>query len=908
MVTKLFAFASLLFMSSGPDLGRLTWGLGNLGDPQQILIDHYTSGIIEGVAGEDIHPLDTAETVNRRSRRTVIVAVLDTGIDEGHPAFAGALLKPGYNAILDSNDIKDTHGHGTHVSGIIAARGTPNGFRGVSQSAQILPIRVIQTGPNAPIRPQGMDSSSEASGAGTALTENVAKGIVHAIERGAEIIHLSLAWPASIRSSRVDAAMELARKKGVLVVASSGNDSTEARVYPCIYSNVICVGAHGPDGAITHFSNHGPMVDLLAPGISILSAWPLSKNPITFAGQVGYEFRNGTSMAAPFVSGALAEMLALGFPADEAVNRILVATRTLRTKSKFRSELVGTPPPNEDSRAPKESRFGNLDLARAVAIRPEPLILPEQKEAIRIEWDGSETSHRIEIPWTNRWMAASNVIIRVENQEFRFKNIGRQETVRTSLEIPIGFMTESSLELRAEVEVPGFSRRKFGIPVSLVRRVDADSRMNGLSIQHIEGFKPDSTMSIRSVVASGKSLHQEYVFLKDTPSALELSLISPDRLPRATQFQKMDSSRLLNFYFLPDGSYRAIFTVQDPGNPRPSFLWVHLDSDLKKLAEFRLGTELTVLSEKFRFVLFKGEYSPHWVSLGFTPKEDLPPYDPWNPDFKDLKSPKLFYLDHDQLRMIAMPKGHTPLYLLEGSRVLSTQGSGYGQNYFIHDFEDGKIIRSSPLESGHYRMLLGLETTPESISLSGAQDSRLRLSGRSSPGSLRVSAPESLDPRDDTLLARPSSLDSLMGVLGVYLREGSPSYFVESHYDLHFFPARNANPFSTSLNRYSYIPSMIFSKSFFPVPVSEGRAKGTIASSSLPGLYLPASEANGFISEIWIADEEHRKILKPLGLRLEAKPPCQAIGNPVPANGNQPAQIMFWCGQRLVGVPLTIRE
>ena len=112
MVTKLLGFFFLVLAQSveASDLTRLSWGMKNLGDHQQILIDHYTSGIILGVPGEDIHPL----SMQGLPRRSVTVAVLDTGIDDSHPALAGVTVKPGFNAINSSSDVKDSHGHGTH--------------------------------------------------------------------------------------------------------------------------------------------------------------------------------------------------------------------------------------------------------------------------------------------------------------------------------------------------------------------------------------------------------------------------------------------------------------------------------------------------------------------------------------------------------------------------------------------------------------------------------------------------------------------------------------------------------------------------------------------------------------------------------------------------------------------------
>lgn len=337
----------------------MLWGINNTGDAQRIDIAQYTSGYVLGTKGEDIHkPLPV-------NGQKIIVAVLDTGIDSTHPAFQNLISDQGFNFVNNNKDTTDLHGHGTHISGIIATQAT--------QNALIMPIKVVQTGPNAPIRPQANEPAF-----GSALTENVAKGIQHAVNSGAKVINLSLAWPASIKSKKMDEAISLAIEKNVLIIASAANDGTQANLFPCIYSNVICVGAHGPDGAITYFSNYGSMVDILAPGITILSTWPLNKEPITYAGKVGYEFRNGTSMAAPYVAGAAAELLSRGLSAAETKNRLLLGSRLTHNKNNYITSMVGDYTINQ-KKEDKFFRFGNLDITGALAVKPQSLMFSKLK-------------------------------------------------------------------------------------------------------------------------------------------------------------------------------------------------------------------------------------------------------------------------------------------------------------------------------------------------------------------------------------------------------------------------------------------------------------------------------------------------------------------------------------------------
>ena len=871
----------------------LAWGLLNSGEPQQILIDHYTSGIIQGVQGEDIHLPKSAP----RDRKPVIVAVLDTGVDTNHSALKNALSLPGYNAITGSSDIQDSHGHGTHISGIIAARPDETGFRGVSESALILPIKVVQTGPNAPIRPQDLSA-----GAGTALTENVAKGIEKAIERGAQVIHLSLAWPASIHSKRVDDAIARAAANQVIIVASAGNDSTLARVYPCVYESVICVGAQGPDGAFTHFSNHGPMVDLLAPGISILSTWPLNKAPVTFAGGIGHEFRNGTSMAAPFVSGAIAELLSRGLSPDEVRNRILLGTRKTKTETRFRSNT----PQNFSALAksnPKTARFGNLDIEGALSLAPRSFIHPKKKEELLLEWDGLNSDLDSQIDWVNDWIDAKAVTIRIGNQVTRISRFKSHSMISIPIHLSITPNTESSLVLKAEVQDDDGHHEAYDIPISLVRRVTVLHPPKEALVDEVEGLEADPTLIFRSVLNVPVGSAPRYGVLKSDPRGVSMRLMEQNRVGTERVIDGFTPDQLLNLYALSSGGYSAVFFKQEPKDPRPSFYFYTFDSNFSLLRKESLGTDTTVLSERFQWISVNGVPSPLWISLGFTPKEDLPPFDPWNPKDQDVKRPRVYFMDQGKLRTVLLKKTETPLTLLSQGRVLVTEGSDYLQTYSILHLNEGKVIERSPLSLPHYRMLIGATFGPAPERLDSRPPSGTVVTTSSSPGNLRVSLIESLSadsaPVFDRELIRPTPLDSFVSVLGAFQKGPDASFFIESHYDLYFDRGPEKPLLSTSLNRYSYIPSLIFARSFFPVGLHAQNKE------NLSALYVPATLANGNISEIIVADESAQSLTRPVRFRFTTDESCTTIGNLIPATETTPAYQSFFCGKNWIRVPLS---
>ena len=218
------------------------------------------------------------------------VAVVDTGVQAGHPDLNGQVLA-GYNAISGGTNANDDNGHGTHVSGIIAAAANnKTGIAGLARFAKILPVKVL-----------------DADGGGT--TDRVAEGITWAANNGAKVINLSLAGG---HDPAMQTATEYAQSKNVVVVAAAGNEGCgllgSPTAYPAAYSGVIGVGSIDEDGGISSFSSCGSWVDVVAPGGSIVSTVIQNSNTDLDCEQsVAYCYLSGTSMASPHVA-ALAAM------------------------------------------------------------------------------------------------------------------------------------------------------------------------------------------------------------------------------------------------------------------------------------------------------------------------------------------------------------------------------------------------------------------------------------------------------------------------------------------------------------------------------------------------------------------------------------------------------------------------
>jgi len=256
------------------------------------------------------------------------VAVLDTGVAfedyaDGLGAYAVAPdlaatpIDEGWDFINDDAHANDDQGHGTHIAGVIAAS-AEHGIKPIAEGAEIMPIKVLDAGNQ-----------------GTELA--LAEGILWAVDHGAQVINMSLAFPPTFYPSRfLQAAIDSASRAGVVMVAAVGNHGANVVTYPAAFREVIAVGAsrlkpgYHPDSRndpwrhsqtallAAPYSNRGARVDVSAPGGMIDGDVDHDGNPEavlaqTFQGDptdFDYYFFAGTSQAAAQVSGLAAVMLA----------------------------------------------------------------------------------------------------------------------------------------------------------------------------------------------------------------------------------------------------------------------------------------------------------------------------------------------------------------------------------------------------------------------------------------------------------------------------------------------------------------------------------------------------------------------------------------------------------------------
>jgi subtilisin family serine protease len=239
------------------------------------------------------HPLSRGEGI--------VVAVVDTGIDPTHPFLAGRIL-PGPDLVggdeepFEERDFADNdgdglidegYGHGTFVAGLVCV---------AAPEVLILPVRVLD-------------------GDATGDSATVAQGIVVAVDRGADVVNLSLG--SALPMEVVREAIRYANDRGVPVVVAAGNEADQL-FYPARYAVALAVTATDLAGVAAPFTNFGSQADLAAPGVDL--AGPMPPDAGAF-----FAYWSGTSFAAPLVSGSLAVVMRRFpvLPARTQVERLL---------------------------------------------------------------------------------------------------------------------------------------------------------------------------------------------------------------------------------------------------------------------------------------------------------------------------------------------------------------------------------------------------------------------------------------------------------------------------------------------------------------------------------------------------------------------------------------------------------
>ncbi|MEI6444347.1 MAG: S8 family peptidase [Nostocales cyanobacterium ELA583] len=279
-----------------PDMGGNNWGADLIKAPEAWQRGYTGKGVVVAI-------LDTGVDYNHQDLKNNIWSnpkeVADNGIDDDGNGYIDDVQ--GWNFDTSNNNVLDNNGHGTHVSGTIAAENNDIGVTGIAYDSKIMPVKVL-----------------DANGSGS--YSNITKGIYYAVDNGANVINLSLGGNSS--NDTLKSAIEYAGKKGVIVVMAAGNNGDPIPSYPAryAYNSGIAVGAVDRNNNLADFSNRSGSKEITyvtAPGVEIYSTVPNNQ----------YALYNGTSMAAPHIAGVVALMLSANPNLTESqVQQIIVNT------------------------------------------------------------------------------------------------------------------------------------------------------------------------------------------------------------------------------------------------------------------------------------------------------------------------------------------------------------------------------------------------------------------------------------------------------------------------------------------------------------------------------------------------------------------------------------------------------
>ena len=257
-------------------------------------------------------------------KNRVRVGIMDTGIHLQHADLKDN-IKGGINVTGNSNDYSDDNGHGTHVAGIVGALNNDIGIVGVMPKVDLYAVKVFNS-------------------AGEGSLSDIIRGLQWCINNKIKLVNMS--FGSATDNATFREVFKNAEKAGVIMVVAAGNDGNDKIQFPAKYPETIAVSSLNEMNNISSFSSYGPEVNIIAPGEDIFSTW----------NNGGYKKMSGTSMAAPHVTGAIAQMLNHWGDLTPAQVRQLLKITTHRLP--LRSEQQGA---------------GLIDVSKVMRVNPRAL-------------------------------------------------------------------------------------------------------------------------------------------------------------------------------------------------------------------------------------------------------------------------------------------------------------------------------------------------------------------------------------------------------------------------------------------------------------------------------------------------------------------------------------------------------
>jgi len=695
-----------------------------------------------------------------------------------------------------------------------------------------------------------------------------------------------LGWPKAMDTTFLRNAVKEAIDNGIVVVAAAGNNNTNRPIYPCSYDDVICVGAITNDGSFASFSNFGGMVDLLAPGDQILSTIPKKITPEFFAVE-GYDYKNGTSQAAPYVSAAVA---------------VLKGMKPQSTKNEILAALITSTIGSSSLETEKFSIAGLINIEKSLASIISGVLYPRLKEINIVDVDINSRRFKIELPFTalNKDILDVKINldfndrnIQVTKTEYKASLIKKGESFTVIIEGTLNSLKANAqaglkIELLYNNEAKTFRKdfifaRRIGDDKFAISKAVKLPQLEGKLIRDIKGRLIPLVRTIKDKYRVFK--RPEYYLNANGKDANKLTILTTVdeevgiktlELPNVTRIlgvYKYD----LNYDGEPDYFIRSMATDKTAAEGEQKYiLYSYLDAQLRPLivngGHFRFFPEVVIMQpDKINFIPMTNEAGtfavPFFIGNGGVPKADQNP-DPWIDE--DLtKRTRAFYYQmniaeglletrlFDDYRFTKFLRDRLGLLwfyeinllgLLSQSRAMLKDGVSILQ-FAIGDGFNKKIYQVRVEKDFKYQ--LTLVDTP--VNLEGyygvpvtSISDKVEYFKSSSFTTLQseTMAHFVLLNQDDASIVdfeftyfHERKKDHILGVMSSFNKDGTYYTFLQSKGSI-ILNIKNENGLRTygqKIHRSSFLPGSLFNETFYPIVSGQ---QETLA----PGFYIDATQ------------------------------------------------------------------
>lgn len=1013
MISILISTFLIASFAAQDPLLKMQWHLDNQGQNQVVDLDPVRNYRVSGKVNEDIGIKKLKNSV--LSPRQILVAVLDTGVDRNHPdmkniirtkpsecaALAEYLTcvangdqktcddkwmdpknpeadtdKNGYpmdcygwstmgpknenTGIIGTPFFIDNIGHGTHVAGIVGAEsGNAIGISGVSPHIRILPVQVIDNKVNEPLKPMNAPSldpsevirEKQGYRLNQEISDRVARGFLYALNEGAEVISMSLGWPQVADSPLLRKLIEEANRRGVIVVAAAGNDSTRALIRPCSYGSVICVGSLNPDGSLSHFSNYGSGVDIAAPGLSILSTYPEELRPIRFRSYLGYEYLSGTSQATPLVAGAVAELLSRGIAKNEIYAKLILSARPVQKPTAlFQVFASGVSETFKADQDPLEKYIfsGQLDVARAVDAPFRAVIQAVQRERPEILWNGTNSEIPFDLELMNRGATVASKDVKISAQISQVREGAERPQVQSLTMLSKPQTVWAQNEVRKYRVVLKMNEKHISeMPADLDLKVVAEFSNGHKQVSIVE---PEVSMPLSEI------------------SGQQKTVIKVEGLPFSTwdwtPLESLDGAQRGDVYLLSEqtgeGFRVATATVvknkiqirgpvvipNTRGRKLVAVMWgvttgqgsvfgvieevdeesteVHLfdmDLDLKIRERVIYDSKTVRLPFQVRWLKVKENvYRPSWIGAGLLPNKPVSLRDRWeNRNNPERPEQRLYWLDEKfKPQALTDVGGKRFLDFVPGpgdsrgeitALAVKSQGPSsqpdYIQDVVFVNFSEGRVVSQKENPEPLYRSLL--EARRGGVFNLDAADPFSRGLFWFSEGKLstqKITTWDSVTQKFENFDARAlrSHFDSALWTQAVYSGGQNAGAFTVTNSEVQYHDLKTGKAVRKSLDRYSFFSSSLQIMLAYPLVIQSENLK----TKYRPALY--ATENIDFergvklVVPIFALGGDVVELVSPGTLNIKAGSGCKPFKTPIQLATGETA-LDFFCERTIQSQP-----